>query len=109
MELISFCKFSLQDNCLNISIKAKSGSNLTELTKSNLVQSLKSFAVASVTPVIIDPETTFITLVTTFKFDSNLWDKTKKIIYSGNIANKIAAKSTKYPGIKSVNSEVFII
>ena len=35
--------------------------------------------------------------------------KTKKIIYSGNIANKIAAKSTKYPGIKSVNSEVFII
>ena len=45
-----------------ISIKAKSGSNLTEVTKTSLVQSLKSFAVASVTPVIIDPETTFITL-----------------------------------------------
>ena len=45
-----------------ISIKAKSGSNLTEVTKVSLVQSLKSFAVASVTPVIIDPETTFITL-----------------------------------------------
>ena len=58
-----------------ISIKAKSGSNLTELTKESLVASLKSFAVASVTPVIIDPETTFITLTTTFKYDSNLTTK----------------------------------
>ena len=58
-----------------ISIKAKSGSNLTELTKENLVKSLKSFAVASVTPVVIDPETTFITLTTTFKFDSSLTTK----------------------------------
>ena len=54
-----------------ISIKAKSGSNLTEATKVSLVKSLKSYAVASVTPVIINPETTYITLVTTFKFDSN--------------------------------------
>ena len=30
-----------------ISIRAKSGSNLTELTKTDLVKSLKSFAVAS--------------------------------------------------------------
>ena len=58
-----------------ISIKAKSGSNLTELTKTSLVQSLKSYAVASVTPVIIDPETTFITLTTTFKYDSSLTTK----------------------------------
>ena len=58
-----------------ISIKAKSGSNLTEVTKTSLVQSLKSYAVASVTPVIIDPETTFITLTTTFKYDSSLTTK----------------------------------
>ena len=58
-----------------ISIKAKSGSNLTELTKENLVKSLKSFAVASVTPVIIDPETTYITLTSTFKYDSSLTTK----------------------------------
>ena len=45
------------------------------MTKENLVKSLKSFAVASVTPVIIDPETTYITLTTTFKFDSNLTTK----------------------------------
>ena len=53
-----------------ISIKAKSGSNLTTATKTSLVSQLKSYAVASVTPVIIDPETTFITLVTNFKYDS---------------------------------------
>jgi len=58
-----------------VSIKAKSGSNLTEVTKTSLVQSLKSYAVASVTPVIIDPETTFITLTTTFKYDSSLTTK----------------------------------
>ena len=55
-----------------ISIKAKSGSNLTEATKDSVVSSLKSYAVASVTPVIIDPETTYITLTTTFKYDSSL-------------------------------------
>ena len=53
-----------------ISIKAKSGSNLTEVTKESLVKSLKSFAVASVVPIIIDPETTFIILETTFKYNS---------------------------------------
>ena len=58
-----------------ISIKAKSGSNLTEVTKDSIVASLKSYAVASVTPVIIDPETTYIILTTTFKYDSSLTTK----------------------------------
>ena len=58
-----------------ISIKAKSGSNLTEVTKDSIVASLKSYAVASVTPVVIDPETTYITLITTFKYDSSLTTK----------------------------------
>jgi hypothetical protein len=58
-----------------ISIKAKSGSNLTIATKVSLVASLKSYAGASVVPVIIDPETTYIILDTTFKFDSNLTTK----------------------------------
>ena len=58
-----------------ISIKAKSGSNLTVATKETLVQSLKSYAVASVRPVIIDPETTYITLVTNFKYNSGLTTK----------------------------------
>ena len=58
-----------------ISIKAKSGTNLTESTKNSIVQSLKQFAVASVRPTIIDPETTFLTLDTTFKYDTGATTK----------------------------------
>jgi len=76
-----------------ISIKAKSGSNLTELTKSNLVKSLKSFAVASVTPVIIDPETTFITLTVTFKYDSSLTTKDISTLQT-NVLNAISSYNT---------------
>ena len=76
-----------------ISIKAKSGSNLTELTKSNLVKSLKSFAVASVTPVIIDPETTFIILETTFKYDSSLTTKDVSTLET-NVINAISSYNT---------------
>jgi len=76
-----------------ISIKAKSGSNLTIATKVSLVASLKSFAVASVIPVIIDPETTFITLETTFKFDSNQTTKDISTIET-NVINAISSYNT---------------
>ena len=72
-----------------ISIKAKSGSNLTETTKNSIVQSLKSYAVASVTPVIIDPETTFITLTTNFKYNSGATTKDVSTLQT-NISNAIA-------------------
>ena len=45
---------------------------LTVVTKESLVQSLKSYAVASVTPVIIDPEITYITLTVNFRYNSGL-------------------------------------
>ena len=73
-----------------ISIKAKSGSNLTVATKESLVQSLKSYAVASVTPVIIDPETTFITLVVDFKYDSGKTTKDVTTLQT-NVLTKIAS------------------
>jgi hypothetical protein len=76
-----------------ISIKAKSGSNLTEVTKTSLVQNLKSFAVASVTPVIIDPETTFIILETTFKYDSSLTTKDISTIET-NVLDAITTYNT---------------
>ena len=76
-----------------ISIKAKSGSNLTEVTKTSLVQNLKSFAVASVTPVIIDPETTFIILETTFKYDSSSTTKDISTIET-NVLDAISAYNT---------------
>ncbi len=72
-----------------ISVKAKSGSNLTVATKNSIVQSLKQYAVASVRPEIIDPETTFIRLATDFKYDS---DKTTKDVSTlrTNIRNQIS-------------------
>ena len=76
-----------------ISIKAKSGSNLTQLTKEGIVKSLKSFAVASVTPVIIDPETTFITLTTVFKFDSSLTTKDVSTLQT-NVLNAVSSYNT---------------
>jgi len=58
-----------------ISIKAKSGANLTETTKASIVTSLKQYAVASIRPVIIDPEITYLTLDTNFKYDSGATTK----------------------------------
>ena len=71
-----------------ISIKAKSGSNLTVVTKESIVQSLKSYAVASVTPVIIDPETTFITLTVNFRYNSGLTVKDVTTLQT-NVLNAI--------------------
>jgi hypothetical protein len=76
-----------------ISIKAKSGSNLTQITKDSIVQSLKSYAVASVTPVVIDPETTYITLTTTFKYDSSLTTKDVSTLQT-NVLNAITNYNT---------------
>jgi hypothetical protein len=72
-----------------ISIKAKSGSNLTTATKESIVTSLKKYAVASVTPVIIDPETTYITLVVNFKYNSGITTKDVTTLQT-NVLSKIA-------------------
>ena len=72
-----------------ISIKARSGSNLTVATKANIVNSLKQYAVASVRPEIIDPETTFITLSTSFKYDSGKTTKDVSTLQT-SISNAIA-------------------
>ena len=71
-----------------ISIKAKSGSNLTVATKESIVTSLKSYAVASVTPVVIDPETTYITLVVNFKYNSGRTTKDVTTLQT-NVLSKI--------------------
>ena len=55
-----------------ISIKAADGTTLTSAEKEDIKTQLESYAVASVRPVLSDPETTFITLKTTFKYDTNL-------------------------------------
>ena len=60
-----------------ISIKSTTGENLTTEQKSNLVTAFAPFKVASVTPVIVDPETTFIILNTNFQYDSTSTTSTK--------------------------------
>ena len=58
-----------------ISIKPTSGSNLTTATKESIITQLKNYSVASITPVIVDPETTNILLTSTIKYDSKLTTK----------------------------------
>ena len=67
---------------VKISIKAASGSTLTNATKLDLVTQLKKFNVASVVPEIVDPETTSILLTSNVKFDTNATTKTSDTIKS---------------------------
>ena len=55
---------------VKIGIKAASGTTLTETTKNDIITKLKPFNVASVTPQIVDPETTSVLLTSTVKYDS---------------------------------------
>ena len=54
-----------------ISVKSTTGLDLTTSQKENLVKDLSSFKVASITPVIVDAETTFLILNTTFNYNSS--------------------------------------
>ncbi len=60
-----------------ISIKPNSGSTLTNTTKNSIISSLKNYNVASVVPVIVDPETLLLVLTTTVKYNPTLTEKTK--------------------------------
>ena len=59
-----------------VSIKPNSGSSLTDSVKTNIVTQLKKYNVASVTPVIVDPETLFLVLGTTVRYNSSVTEKT---------------------------------
>ena len=54
-----------------ISVKSTTGVDLTSTQKDNLVKGLAPYKVASVTPVIVDAETTELILGVTFNFDSS--------------------------------------
>jgi len=73
---------------VKIAIKAASGSTLTTATKQNIIQSLKPYNVASLRPVIVDPETTSILLTSFVKYDSRLTTKTSDTLKS-NIVDRI--------------------
>ena len=53
-----------------ISIKPVTGATLTEATKTDIITQLKDFNVASITPIIEDPEITFLQLSLDVKYDA---------------------------------------
>ena len=54
-----------------ISIKSTTGNDLTDAEKSQLITDLAPFKVASITPVVVDPQSTQLILTTVFKFNSS--------------------------------------
>jgi hypothetical protein len=69
-----------------IGIVPKSGSTLTETTKKSIVDNLKKYNVASVTPVIVTPETTSILLTSNVKYNENLTTKSSDTIRTNIIS-----------------------
>ena len=74
-----------------IAIKPITGSTLTDTTKTDIITQLKKFSVASVTPVIVDPETTSVLLTSTIKYDEKQTAKT-----STEIKTLVTAAVTNY-------------
>ena len=67
---------------VKIAIKAASGSTLTETTKQSIIDSLKPYNVASVSPQIVDPQTTSILLTVNAKYDAKSTTKSTDTLRS---------------------------
>jgi len=65
-----------------ISINPKVGTSLTEAKKTDIILQLKDFNVMSITPVIVDPTTTYLQLVVNVKYDAKSTTKSKDTIKS---------------------------
>ena len=65
-----------------ISIKSTTGNDLTATEKATLISNLAPFTVASITPVIVDPQTTRLILNVSFKFDSSRTTETQASLIS---------------------------
>jgi hypothetical protein len=87
---------------VKISIKAASGSTLTEATKASIVKDLIPYNVAAVRPEIIDPEITSILLTTTAKYDkkgTSKSDDTLKSEIITAITNYNSSTLQKFDGV----------
>ena len=74
-----------------ISVKTTTGNNLTSSEKSSIETQLGRYKVASITPVVVDPETIFLILVTKFKYNQNATTKT-----SEDLVNSVNTTLTNY-------------
>ena len=63
-----------------IAINPNSGTSLTTTTKNSIINSLKNYNVASIVPVIVDPEILYLVMGVTVKYNSTLTEKTKSDI-----------------------------
>ena len=72
---------------VKIAIKAASGSTLTETTKQSIIDSLKPYNVASVSPQIVDPQTTSILLTVNAKYDAKSTTKSTDTLRSDIITS----------------------
>lgn len=84
-----------------ISIKSTTGLNLNKIQKSQLVNSLSPYTVASITPVVVDPESLYIILNCNFKYDSNATTSSKESLET-LVSNTISTYNTNY--LKVFNS-----
>ena len=84
-----------------ISIKSTTGLNLNNIQKSQLVKSLSPYTVASITPVVVDPESLYIILNCNFKYDSNATTSSKESLET-LVSNTISTYNTDY--LKVFNS-----
>ena len=76
-----------------ISILPKTGTTLTTSTKSDIVTLLQDYNVVSVTPELVDLETTQVIPTVTFKFDANATSKSKEALAT-LVTNAITTYST---------------
>src|SRR6056300_425986 len=72
---------------VKIAVKAASGSTLTETTKQSIIDSLKPYNVASVSPQIVDPQTTSILLTVNAKYDAKSTTKSTDTLRSDIITS----------------------
>ena len=85
-----------------ITIKQISGDNLTTTQKTDIENGLKTYKVASTTPVVIDPVITNIFLTTNFKYDSTATTKsldTLKSDITTTLTNYNTNTLTKFNGV----------
>ncbi len=76
-----------------ISVRNNLGTNLTNNEKTQLVSQLGKYTVASITPVIVDPDFLYVILTADFKYDSSATTKTKDTLVT-EVTNTIATYNT---------------
>ena len=84
-----------------ISVKSTTGLNLNKIQKSQLVNDLSPYTVASITPVVVDPESLYIILNCNFKYDSNATTSSKESLET-LVSNTISTYNSDY--LKVFNS-----